>query len=81
MEAKQSSPTYHTFVTKYDSTLAYELEALDPAAFDVILDEAIREVLDLERFNEQLAAEEQDSARIIAVRQQAEAFFKSLKLY
>jgi hypothetical protein len=39
------------------------------------------DLLDLERFNEQLAAEEQDSARIIAVRQQAEAFFKSLKLY
>ena len=78
MEAKPTSPTYQSFVTKYDSTLAYELEALDPTDFDSILDKAIREVLDLERFNEQLAAEEQDSARIVAVRQQAQAFFKSL---
>jgi hypothetical protein len=68
MDAKENSPTYDKFVAKYDNTLAYELEALDPEDFAELLHAAIKEVLDFERYNEQLEREEQDSANIVAVR-------------
>jgi hypothetical protein len=47
--------------------------------FAIILDAAIREVLDLERYNEQLATEKEDSAKVVAVRQRAEAFFRTIQ--
>jgi hypothetical protein len=59
--------------------LAHELEALDPEDFATILDVAIREVLDLERYNEQLAIEEKDSANIVALRQAPKRFSKRSK--
>lgn len=80
MEAKDSSPTYETFVEKYGITDAYELEAMEPSDLAETLSNAIKEVLDLDLYNQELAAEETDSAQIIAVQEQAEQFFKSLKL-
>jgi hypothetical protein len=80
MEAKESSPTYQSFVDKYGITDAYELEALDPGDLANILSEAIEGVLDIDLYNQELEAEENDSAHIIAVQQQTAEFFKSLKL-
>ena len=80
MEAKDTSPTYQSFVEKYGTTDAYELEAMEPADLAETLSSAIEEVLDLDLYNQELAAEEADSARIIAVQEQAEQFFKSLRL-
>ncbi len=80
MEAKDTSPTYSAFVDKYDITDAYELEAMDPGDLAETLTKAINEVLDIDLYNQELAAEEADSAQIIAVQQQAEQFFKSLNL-
>jgi hypothetical protein len=80
MEAKTTSPTYGTFVDRYGISSAYELEALEPAILAQILTESIKEVLDIERYNEELEAEENDSAQIVAVREQADAFFRSLNL-
>jgi hypothetical protein len=79
MEAKDTSPTYRTFVEKYGITDAYELEAFDPADLTEELKGAIVDVLDIDAYDAELAAEEKDSARIIAVRQQVETFLKSLK--
>jgi hypothetical protein len=80
MEAKESSPTYKRFVAKYGVTDAYELEAMEPATLAQELESAIQGVLDLDLYNQELTAEEADSARIIAVKEQTEAFFKSLKI-
>ena len=80
MEAKESSPTYQSFVDKYGITDAYELEAMDPGDLADSLTDAIKDVLDIDLYNQELAAEEQDSAQIIAVQQQTAEFFKTLKL-
>jgi hypothetical protein len=80
MDAKEGSPTYDKFVDKYGITDAYELESMEPSDLADTLRSAINEVLDLDLFNEQQEQEEKDSAQIIAVREQAEQFFKSLKL-
>ena len=80
MEAKDTSPTYQSFVDTYGITDAYELEAMDPGDLARTLETAIEEVLDIDLYNQELAAEEADSAQIIAVQKQAEAFFKSLQL-
>ena len=80
MEAKNTSPTYAAFVDRYGITDAYELEAMEPADLAETLREAIKQVLDLDLYNQELAAEEADSTQIVAVRQQAEQFCKSLNL-
>src|SRR5262249_13230304 len=80
MEAKESSPTYNAFVDKYDITDAYELEALDPSDLAELLQNAIDDVLDLDLYNQELEAEEKDSAQIIAVQEHAREFFGSFKL-
>jgi hypothetical protein len=80
MEAKDSSPTYRAFVERYGITTAFELEALAPDALADTLQEAIDKVLDLDLYNQELAAEEADSAQIVAVRQQVETFLQTLDL-
>ncbi len=80
MEAKDTSPTYEAFVEKYDITDAYELEAMEPSDLADTLSSSIEEVLDLDLYNQELAAEEADSAQIIAVQEQAVQFFKSLNI-
>jgi len=80
MEAKDTSPTYAAFVGRYEITDAYELEALAPSDLAGILQTAINEVLDIDLYNQELAAEETDSAHIMAVRARTAEFFKSLSL-
>jgi hypothetical protein len=93
MPAKKSSPTYKTYVRRYGDRvrvrkngvptgppMAYELDAMDPADASEVLHSAIKAVMDIDAYNAELAAEEADSAQIIAVRKQAEKFFKSLKV-
>ena len=57
MEAKETSPTYRTFVEKYGITDAYELEALAPSDLVSILKDAIEQVVDFNLFSQELAAE------------------------
>ena len=88
MEAKNTSPTYQSFVDKYPELInsktgiadAFELEALSPEDLAQTLEDAITDVLDIELYNQELEAEETDSTRIIAVQEQTLEFFKSLKL-
>jgi hypothetical protein len=79
MDAKIKSPGYKNFVERYGITDAYELEALEPADLIGLLRSAINNVIDVDLYNQELAAEEADSAQIIALQRQAEQFFKSLK--
>jgi hypothetical protein len=80
MEAKKKSPTYKAFVERYGIEDAYELEALEPTDLAEILRSAIMDVMDIDLYNQELAAEEADSSRIIAVRSQFEQFARSLSL-
>jgi hypothetical protein len=80
MEAKATSATYQKFVARYESTNAYELEAMDPADLTAALTAAIEQVMDIDLYNQELASEEKDSAQVIAVRTQVETFLKSLQL-
>jgi hypothetical protein len=68
MDAKESSPTYTKFCEKYDTIHAWELEALDPGDLQEILEDAIQEVIDLGAYNEELAAEENDSVKLVALK-------------
>jgi hypothetical protein len=79
MEAKKKSPGYKAFVERYRITDAYELEAMEPADLSGLLRSAINNVIDVDLYNQELAAEENDSTQVIAIQQQAEQFFKSLK--
>jgi hypothetical protein len=80
MDAKETSPTYQAFVNRYGITDAYELEAMEPSELQLALENAIDEVMDLDLYNEELEAEEKDSAEIVAVKNQAQEFLGSLKL-
>jgi hypothetical protein len=79
-EAKNKSPTYRKYVERYGTTKVWECEAMIPADLASVLESAIEDVIDLDLYNQELAAEEADSAEIIAVREKANEFFKSLKL-
>jgi hypothetical protein len=80
MKAKKKSPTYSTYVERYGTTNAYELEAMEPADLIAILRAAINSVMDIDLYNQECAAEESDSSQIIAIRQQAEHFFRAMDL-
>jgi hypothetical protein len=80
MEAKASSPTYRAFVRRYGITDAYELEAMSPADLAQTLKHAIEQVMDIDLYNQELAAEEADSAQIVAVQRHVEEFFKTLNM-
>ena len=53
---------------------------MEPADLVDTLRAAIDQVLDVDLYNMEVAAEESDSAQIIAVRRQAGNFFRSLSL-
>jgi hypothetical protein len=93
MDAKENSPTFKKYVDRYggkvlrydpatgnDVPKAFELDAMDPADAKEVLHSAIQAVMDIDAYNAELAEEEKDSSQIIAVRKQAEKFFKSLKV-
>src|ERR1700730_1785490 len=79
-EANKKSPTYRKYVERYGTTKAWECEAMAPADLANELERAVDRVIDIDLYNRELAAEEADSAEIIAVREKANEFFKSLKL-
>ena len=51
---------------------------MEPSDLAQILRSAIMDIMDVDLYNQELAAEEIDSARIIAVRSQFEQFARSL---
>lgn len=65
--AKEGSSRYKKFVEKYGENV-FELEAIEPAALQQILREAILSVLDVDAYNAELAAEEQDAAHLEGIR-------------
>jgi ParB-like nuclease domain len=77
MEAKDTSPTYNDFVEKYGITDAYELEALDPADLQQILEVAIEEVMDMAAYRAELQAEKEDAVGIAATKRMVVEFLKT----
>ena len=81
MEAKTSSPTYFNLCgTLRRIAGTNELEAMEPADLAEELTRAIEQVIDIDLFNQEVAAEQAEAAHLIAIREQCAAFFKSLKL-
>jgi hypothetical protein len=77
-DAKPSSSRFEKFSAKYGSA-AYELEAVPPATLQAWLDESIRSVIDIERFNEQVEEEKRDAATITAFKKASVDYLKTLQ--
>jgi ParB-like nuclease domain len=69
-DIKKSSSRYKKFASKYGDR-AHELEALPPAERSRLLTEAINGVLDIGRYNDELAAEEEDAKKLAAISKRA----------
>jgi hypothetical protein len=80
MDAKETSPTYKEFVERYGMTEAFELEALEPADLQHILENAIEDVMDMDAYREELKQEQHDSAGIVAAKQMVSEFMKTVSL-
>ena len=77
--AKESSVNHDWFVKRNDGdTSVYELEALEPEHMLADLEHAIRSVLDLDLFNREVEAEENESSYLMAARQTALDALKGL---
>jgi hypothetical protein len=79
MDAKQSSSRFKKFAARFGPA-AYEMEAVHPSQTKEWLDEAVRSVIDLDRFNGQVEAEKQDSATIEAFKKASVDYLKTLRL-
>lgn len=77
MEAKESSPTYAEFVNKHDTSMAYELEALEPADLQQILEQAVEEVMDMTAYQAELDQEKKDAVAIKAAKNMVVDFLKT----
>ena len=77
MEAKESSPTYDAFVERYRITDAYELEALEPADLQQILEDAIEEVMAMDAYWAELEEEKKDAVGIVASKTMVIEFMKT----
>lgn len=83
-KAKQNSEgaraAAKAYIQKYGTDNIWELDALQPADLIAILTDAIKQVIDVDAFNQEVAAEGADAAKIVAIREQANKFFEGLKL-
>jgi hypothetical protein len=77
-DAKPSSSRYRKFADRFGPA-AYELEAVPPATLQSWLDEAVRSVINLNRFNAQVEAEKQDSATVVAFKNASVEYLKTLR--
>jgi hypothetical protein len=77
MEAKDTSPTNDAFVDKYGITDAYELEALEPADLQQILEDAIEEAMDTDAYRAELEQEKRDAVGVVAAKRLVTKFLKT----
>ena len=68
MWAKEGSANYDRFVERHGERVVHELEAVPPAELQRMLGEALRTVIDIERFNAEVEAERTDAAYLSAAR-------------
>lgn len=77
-DAKPSSSRFKKFAARFGPA-AYELEAVPPATLEGWLDEAVRSVIDIDRFNAQVDAEKRDSATVFAFKRASVNYLKTLQ--
>jgi hypothetical protein len=78
-DAKVTSSRFKKFAAKFGPA-AYEMEAVPPATMRRWLDEAVRSVIDLDLFNEQVEAEKRDAQAIAAFKRAAMDYLKTLRV-
>ncbi len=67
--AKKGSPRHKEFIKRYGSNTVWELEAIQPAKLQEILQEEIDSVIDIEAFNYEVDREKEDAAKLEGVRE------------
>ena len=78
MEAKASSSRTKGFVAKHGANV-WELEALPPATLQQIVREAIVSVLDMDLFEREQLAEQNDAVRMRAIRQTVQEALRDVR--
>jgi len=76
--AKETSSNYDWFVDRNGDDTVYELEALEPEAMLNDLDEVIRSVIDVDLYNREVAAEQDEAAYLESARTKAVETLKGL---
>jgi hypothetical protein len=76
--AKESSSNYDWFVERSGGDAVYELEAMEPADMLRDLDNVIRSVIDVDLFNREAEAEQQEAVYLEAARRKAAEALKWL---
>jgi ParB-like nuclease domain len=66
--AKEGSPNYRRYVERYGHSKVWELEAVEPAILQGIVEKAIDAVINRKAYNQEVSQEKQDLAHIAAVR-------------
>ena len=66
--AKKTSKHYERFVSKHGSDAVYELEAVPPVQLQGLLEDTLEQVIDLDRFNDEAEAEQDDQTEIENIR-------------
>jgi hypothetical protein len=77
-DAKKTSSRYKRFAARFGPA-AYELEAAPPAMLEKWLDESIRSVLDIGRFNGQVESENKDAQTVAAFKAASLDYLKKLQ--
>ena len=70
MKAKPGSSRYKSFIKRFGE-FVFELEALNPADLETIIEQSIESLIDIEAFQREQDAEEQDAGKIEALRRAA----------
>jgi hypothetical protein len=78
-DAKPSSSRFKKFAARFGPAV-YELEAVPPDTLQEWLDDAVRSVIDLERYNAQVDQERQDSGAVAAFKEASVDHLKSIRL-
>ena len=75
-KAKSGSKNFNKYIEKYKSDDIWELEALTPQQLQKILDEAIRGVIDIDLFNQEMENEKSERIELDKYR---ERVFKTIQ--
>jgi len=78
-DAKPTSSRFKKFAARFGPA-AYELEAAPPERLEDWLDEAVRSVIDVTRFNTQVEEEKKDAAAVAAFKRASVDFLKTLRV-
>jgi hypothetical protein len=66
--AKEDSPSYQRYFERYGHSKVWELEAVEPAILQGIVEKAIDAVINRNSFNHEVSQEKTDLAHVAAVR-------------